>query len=385
MEIIRHKYLTLLNERLKDYPVVAILGPRQCGKTTLARQYLNRNTDHPSVILDCEDERDLAKLEQPMFYLENRRGLIVIDEIQRRPELFPAIRVLVDQKSDKKFLVLGSASRDLLSQSSETLAGRISYVILNGFSLDEIRPDEYKNLWLRGGFPRSYLARNDDTSHQWRTDFIKTFLERDIPNLGIRIPSVFLRRFWTMLSHYHGQIFNASDLGRSLNISDTTTRRYLDLLTGVFMIRQLQPFFYNTKKRLVKRPKIFFRDTGLLHTFMGTLHMDDLISHPKLGASWEGFALEQTVNHLRLQDEEIYFWSTHTGAELDLIFEKKGKSWGIEFKFTETPAVTRSMRSALREFELSHLWIIHPGNDYYPLDQRITAVGIQKLTEKLNV
>jgi predicted AAA+ superfamily ATPase len=289
------------------------------------------------------------------------------------------LRVLVDGDPSRRFLILGSASRDLLSQGSETLAGRISFVELGGFSIQDIDPTGYRPLWMRGGFPRSYLAKNESSSSQWREDFIRTFLERDIPNLGIRVPASQLRRFWTMLAHYHGQILNASEIGRSMGIADTTVRHYLDILTGTFLIRQIQPWFYNTKKRLVKRPKIYFRDSGLLHALMSIRQEQDLIHHPRLGASWEGFALEQVLSHLQLREEEVFFWALHSGGELDLLFQAKGKLWGVEFKYTDAPTINRSMRSALQELDLAHLWVIYPGDEIYSMDHNVTAAGLNSL------
>ncbi len=376
MEIIRKRELAQLNEKLRDNRVVAILGPRQCGKTTLANQFAKKRPRSEVHFFDCEDPRILARLANPMLALESLTGVIIIDEIQRSPELFPVLRVLADQTASKRFLILGSASRDLISQGSETLAGRIGFMELGGFALHDIKMTDYRKLWIRGSFPRSFLARNNTVSSEWREDFIRTFLERDIPNLGIRIPPAMLRRFWTMLSHYHGQIFNASEIGRSLNTADTTMKRYLDILTGTFIIRQLQPWFYNTKKRLVKRPKIYFRDTGLLHTLMAVSNETDIENHPGLGASWEGFALEQTLIHLGLREDQAFFWGTHTGAELDLLFLKKGKLWGIEFKYSDAPTITRSMRSAISELDLEHLWVVYPGKDVYPMTETVTAVGL---------
>ena len=379
MEIIRTREIKILFERLEHNPVVALLGPRQCGKTTLARQLSRKWNTSRVYFFDCEDHRDLARLANPMTTLEPCQGLVVIDEVQRRAELFPALRVLVDQNPNRRFLILGSASRDLIAQSSETLAGRITFLELSGFSLHDIAKDDYRKLWIRGGFPRSFLAESDAISVQWREDFVRTFLERDIPNLGIRVPALMLRRFWTMLSHYHGQIFNASEVGRSLNSADTTVKHYLDILTGTFLIRQLQPWFYNTKKRLVKRPKIYFRDSGLLHTLMTVTGEEDLLRHPRLGASWEGFALEQVIIHLELRDEEIFFWATHAGGELDLVFQRKGRLWGVEMKFDEAPTITRSMRSAVKELDLARLWIVYPGDQVFPMDERMTAVGLDNL------
>ena len=380
MEIRRVKELALLNQRFKESPVVAILGPRQCGKTTLARQFVREHRSRKIHFFDLEDSRDVARLKNPLLTLEGLRGYVVIDEIQRRPGLFPALRVLVDKYPQTRYLILGSASQDLIRQGSESLAGRITFLELGGFSLDLIPFKDLKKLWHRGGFPRSFLARTAEASFQWRQDFISTFLERDIPALGIPIPAPTLRRFWMMLAHYHGQIFNASELGRSLSTGDNTVARYLDILSGTFMVRRLQPWFYNTKKRLVKRPKVYFRDSGLLHALLSIASEKDLVSHPKLGASWEGFALEQIIQHLNLREEEVWFWSTHTGAELDLLFEKRGKRWGIEIKYADAPTLTQSMKSALEELSLAHLWVVYPGNQDYRLDTRVSVIPIQNLS-----
>ena len=380
MEILRTKELNLLVKRLKESPVVAILGPRQCGKTTLAQQFARREEVGPVHRFDLEDPRDLAKLDQPMLALEGLRGLVVIDEIQRRPDLFPVLRVLADKQPKTKYLILGSASRDLLAQSSESLAGRISYMELGGFSLEILPEDSAQRLWLRGGFPKSYLAGSNEASFQWREDFVTTFLERDIPNLGIRIPANTLRRFWMMLAHHHGQIFSASEIGRSLSFSDATAKRYLDVLTGTFLIRQVQPWFYNTQKRLVKRPKIYLRDSGLLHTLLSLKDRDDVLGHPQLGASWEGFALEQAIQHLGLREQDVFFWAVHTGAELDLVFQYKGKLWGIEAKYGDAPTLTKSMHTALEELSLAHLWVVYPGSKPYELDNHASVVPIQQLS-----
>jgi predicted AAA+ superfamily ATPase len=379
MEIQRTKELDLLAKRLKEAPVVAILGPRQCGKTTLANQFARREAAGSVHRFDLEDPRDLAKLDEPMLALEELQDLVVIDEVQRRPELFPVLRVLVDKQPNTKYLILGSASRDLLAQSSESLAGRISYMELGGFSLDLLPADAAQRLWIRGGFPKSYLAGSAEASFQWRQDFITTFLERDIPNLGIRIPANTLRRFWMMLAHYHGQIFNAAEIGRSLSMSDATAKRYLDMLSGTFLIRQVQPWFYNTQKRLVKRPKIYFRDSGLLHALRSLKNRDDVLGHPQLGASWEGFALEQAIQHVGLREQDVFFWAVHTGAELDLVFQHKGKLFGIEAKYGDAPTLTTSMHAAVEELSLSHLWVVYPGSKPYDLRTQVSVVPIQHL------
>lgn len=373
MNIARVSEISALKERLKHNPVVALLGPRQCGKTTLARQ-LSSQWNSPVTFFDCENPRDLARLEDPLMALSDIKGLIVIDEIQRRPELFPVLRVLADRPAKIKFLILGSASRDLIRQGSESLAGRISYLEMGGFSLDEIPAAKSERLWIRGGFPRSFLASNEGASYQWRQDFIATFLERDIPQLGLAIPAKSLARFWSMLAHYHGQIFNASEIGRSLAVSDHTAQRYLDLLSGTFMVRQLQPWHYNTKKRLIKRPKIYFRDSGILHALLSLENQKDVVSHPKLGASWEGFALEEAIRSAHLKEDEAYFWGVHTGGEIDLVFNKNGKMYGIEVKYTQTPSLTPSMRLAVEELSLKHLWVIYPGEQTYSLGRNVTAI-----------
>ncbi len=379
MEILRVKELGLLDDRLRRSPVVAILGPRQCGKTTLAWQLARRHQATAIHRFDLEDPRDLARFANPLLTLEPLRGLVIIDEIQRRPELFPVLRVLVDQRRHARYLILGSASPALLAQSSESLAGRISYVELGGFSLEILPPSSMQKLWVRGGFPRSFLAPSAQASFQWRQDFITTFLERDIPALGLRLSSAALRRFWLMLSHYHGQIFDASEIGRSLAIADTTARHYLDLLSGTLLIRQVQPWFYNTKKRLVRRPKIYFRDSGLFHALLATEDYGDLTAHPKLGASWEGFALEQAIQHLNLQQADVFFWAVHTGAELDMVFRRRGRLWGLEAKYSDAPTLTASMRAALAELSLAHLWVLYPGKDRYQLDRRVSVLPLRHL------
>ncbi len=379
MEIVRTKELALLEKRFRAAPVVALLGPRQCGKTTLARQFVKRHPEQLIHFFDLENPVDLQRLDNPTLALETLQGIIVIDEIQRRPALFPILRVLVDKQPKTKYLILGSASRDLLAQSSESLAGRISYLEIGGFSLETVPADSTRKLWIRGGFPRSFLAENEEDSYDWRQDFITSFLERDIPNLGIRIPAAALRRFWIMLFHYHGQIFNASEIGRSLSISDATARHYLDILSGTLMIRQLQPWHYNTRKRLVKRPKMYFRDSGIFHTLLALKDYEHVATHPKLGASWEGFALEQVLQRLNLRQEEIFFWGIHAGAELDVVFRHQGRLYGIEIKYGEAPALTQSMTSAMRELSLAHLWVVYPGKNDYPLEKTVTVTSINHL------
>jgi len=372
----RDHYLDRVISAFKINPVCAILGPRQVGKTTLAHQYahLFAKEGEPVHFFDLERPLDVTRLDEPYTTLSELEGLVIIDEVQRRPELFPVLRVLVDERP-RKFLILGSASRDLLQQSSETLAGRITYMELPPFQLFEV--DTMLTLWRRGGFPKSFLSGTDEESLRWREDYITTFLEQDIPNLGIRIPAAHMRRFWMMLCHMHGQRLNASELGRSLDISDTTVRRYLDVLTGTFMMRSLTPWFENISKRQVKAPKIYFRDSGIFHAFLGLETQREIETHPKLGASWEGFALEQVINHYEARSEECYFWATQTSAELDLLLFKRGKRLGFEIKYTDTPKVTASMREAMETLKLDHLTIVYPGAQSYTQGEKISVVGLQ--------
>jgi uncharacterized protein len=379
MEIYRAPEINTLTDRVKNNPIVAILGPRQCGKTTLSRQFSSKWPSEVAVF-DLEDPRDINRLENPMSALEDMQGLIIIDEIQRQPELFPVLRVLADKPSKTRYLILGSASRDLIRQGSESLAGRIAYLEIGGFSFAHVGPDNMEKLWLRGGFPRSFLASKEESSYQWRQDFISTFLERDIPQLGINIPAKALRRFWSMLAHYHGRILNASEIGKSLAISDHTVQKYLDLLSGTFMVRQLQPWYYNTKKRLVKRPKIYFRDTGILHALLSLEQKKDVLTHPICGSSWEGFALENVAVSIGKRSEELYFWNVHSGAELDLFWQHKGRNWGVEFKYVDAPILTKSMQVALRDLKLAHIWVIYPGKEDYKISPKVTAKALRNLT-----
>ncbi len=370
----RPKYLKEITAHFRVHSVCAILGPRQVGKTTLAKMFIE---DKENVhYFDLENPLDLARLENPMLSLSKfTDSLVVIDEIQRRPELFPILRVLVDEtNTNRKFLILGSASRDLIKQSSETLAGRIGYIELMPFSLDEVADQEA--LFLRGGFPLSYLAITDDDSFLWRQTYITTFLERDIPNLGFQIPSEQMRRFWLMLAHYHGQIFNGSEIGKSLGISSHTVRKYLDILSGTFMIRQLTPWFENLKKRQIKSPKIYFRDSGILHALLGIRDKSQLNIYPKLGSFWEGFALEEVIRKLHAPIEQCYFWGTQSGAELDLLILENGKRIGYEFKYTDSPKISASMQIASHDLHLDHLYVIYPGTHTFPLASHITAQGL---------
>jgi uncharacterized protein len=371
--IARRKFLEAIEEGLRLSPVVALLGPRQCGKTTLAREIAAR---HGAAYFDLEDPTDQAKLSQPKLLLEPLRGLVVLDEIQRKPELTGLLRVLADRKPVPcRFLMLGSASPDLLRQASDSLAGRVHFVDMSGFSLEEVGgAPAQPTLWQRGGFPLSYLADSDAASGKWREDFVRTFLERDLPQLGVRIPSETLRRFWTMVAHYHGQVWNASELGASLGVSHHATRRYLDLLTGTFVVRLLPPWFENVGKRLVKSPKIFVRDSGLLHTLLNVPDAGTLHSHPKLGASWEGFCMEQIL--AITGDRQAFFWATQSRAELDLLVVAGGKRWGFEFKYSDAPTMTRSLHSALDALHPEKVWLVHPGKDSYPIQEQVEAVPL---------
>lgn len=358
---------------LDTFPVTAILGPRQCGKTTLARDF---TYDH---YFDLENPRDEARLDNPQIALENLKGLVVIDEIQRQPQLFPLLRYLVDSRPEQKYLILGSASRDLIRQSSESLAGRIGYYHLAGFRFHDIGSDKISRMWIRGSMPDAYLAAGDARSYLWRENYIATFLERDIPQLGINIPARTLRRFWAMLAHYHGQVLNLSELGRSFGISDMTVRKYIDILEGTFMVRCLQPWQENLKKRQVKSPKLYLRDSGLFHWLMNIENMKQLTVHPKLGASWEGFALECVCRSIGIGSENFYFWKIHSGSELDLFWMHGGRRWGVEFKYADAPKKTQSMSIVIDDLALDHLWVIYPGKQCYRLSENITVISLSEV------
>ncbi len=373
----RKKALVAIQKRLKSFPVVAILGARQCGKTTLAKQIPHAH------YFDLENPRDFESLSQPQLALENLKDLIVIDEIQRKKELFPLLRHLVDHKPHQKYLILGSASKDLIQRSSESLAGRIAYYHLSGFTLEEVGMQNINHLWLRGGFPKSYLAKTNEESLLWRDNYITTFLERDIPQLGISIPAQSLRRFWMMLSHYHGQILNYSELGRSFGVSDMTVKKYISILEGTFMVRTLMPWHINMGKRLVKSPKLYIRDSGLFHSLQSIDTMNVLLSHAKLGASWEGMALEAVSQILNISNENLFFWATHAGAELDLFWKKGGKNWGIEFKYADAPSLTKSIHSVCQDLALEHLWVVYPGTKTYLLDKKITVLPLKKIRRQI--
>lgn len=367
--------LELVRHALRRSPVVALLGPRQCGKTTLARQFVASDSLN---YFDLEDPQSLARLEEPDTALRSLKKLVVIDEVQRRPELFPLLRVLADRRPlPARFLILGSVSPDLLKQSSETLAGRLETLALEGFRLADLGASAQGKHWLRGGFPRAYTPRLDADSLSWRRQFLQTFIERDLPQLGIRIPAVAVRRFWSMLAHYHGQIWNAAELARALAVNESTVRHYLDLLTGVFMVRQLQPWHENLSKRQVKAPKIYVRDSGLLHALLGITNRRDLEFHPKVGASWEGYAVEEILK--ALQPDEAYYWATYNRAELDLLLFKKGRRIGVECKRMDAPSLTPSMRIALSDLKLDHLYVAYPGTKAYTLAKNVDVVPLAKL------
>lgn len=360
---------------LRTSRVTALLGARQVGKTTLARRIFAEARE-PKLYLDLEDSRDVDLLADPMLTLGSRRGLIVIDEVQRRPELFPSLRVLADRARPARFLILGSASPELLRQTSETLAGRIAFHVLPPFALDEVGAGHVERLWLRGGFPRAFLARSERESLAWRRDFVRTYLAREVPELGIGIAPATLQRFWSMLAHWHGQIWNASEFARAFGVSDASVRRYLDLLSGLFVVRSLQPWFENIAKRQVKSPKVYVADSGLLHALLGLDSRDALLRHPKVGASWEGFCVETVLRSLDAQPDEAFFWSTHGGAELDLLVVQGARRRGFEMKFASSVTLTPSMRIAVEDLDLDSLDVIYAGDRLYPLAPRVRAIPL---------
>ena len=375
----RTGHIRTILRRLRSFPVVGILGPRQVGKTTLARQ-VAKGYKGTAQRLDLENPADLNRLmEDPVLVLDEMRGLVVLDEVQRRPDLFPVLRVLADRRPrPARFLVLGSASPDLIRQSSESLAGRINYYSLGGLGLDEVGR-QLNRRWLRGGFPEAWLARSNAAAFLWLESFVRMFLERDLPQLGVRVPAPAMRRFWTMLGHWHGQVWRSSEFARSFGVADTTVRRYLDILTGALVVRQLQPWHANIAKRQVKAPKVYLRDSGLLHALLGIDDLRSLNSHPKCGASWEGLMLEAIIDALGLQDDQAHFWATHNGAELDLVIPRGTKLVGIEIKRTTAPKVTRSMRIALDDLNLAELIIVHAGKDSHRLADRVRTVAAGRL------
>lgn len=370
--ITRKGYRQAVQKALGRSPVVALLGPRQCGKTTLAWQLLPASHAH---YFDLEDPVVAQLMENPMTALQGLRGLVVIDEAQRQPALFPTLRVLADRaKQPATFLILGSASPELSRQASESLAGRIEIIEMRGFALGEVPGSARDMLWQRGGFPRSFLAENEENSVVWRKNFIRTFLERDLAALGFGLSPALMGRFWTMLAHYHAQLWNGSEMAASLSIAPNTARAYLDALEQTYMIRRLLPWSANLGKRLVKTPKIYFRDSGLFHALCGIRSPTELMTHPKLGASWEGFALEEILH--AHQPDQAWFYAVHSGSELDLIMESRGRRIGVEFKRADAPQATRSMHQALADTALDELWVIYPGTRSYPLADHITVLPL---------
>jgi predicted AAA+ superfamily ATPase len=374
--IIREALLGAINRAFEVLPVVALLGPRQVGKTTLAAQFCAR-LDGKALVFDLESPTDLRRLSLPETVLSEPAALTIIDEIQRLPGLFEILRVIVDRTArQQRFLILGSASPDLMKGVTESMAGRVGFVDVPGFSIGEAGREAMRTLWLRGGFPEAFLARSETASMAWRGAFVRTFLERDIPALGIHIPAERLRRFWTMLAHHHGSVWNSAVLARSLGTSEASTRHYLDILAGAYMLRILPPWFENIGKRQVKSPKIYLRDSGLLHTLLDLPDQKALFGHPQCGLSWEGFALEQVLT--AYPDAQAYFWGTHAGAELDLMLRVQGKRYGFEFKLSEAPGASKSMHIALETLGLEQIFVIHPGQAAYPLAERIAACPLDQ-------
>ena len=368
-----------LTRALRGSPVVALIGPRQCGKTTLARALASTRR---SVYFDLEDPLDLERLTQPKLALAELDGLVVIDEVQRRPDLFPVLRVLADQaRRGRRFLILGSASPELLRQGSESLAGRIAFVDMAGFDLGEVGAGQQRRLWWRGGFPRSFLANGDAASNRWRRDFIRTFLERDLPQLGIRVPAPVMRRLWMMLAHHHGQVWNASEIARALGEAHNTVKRHLDALTGALVVRQLQPWYENLGKRQAKAPKVYVRDPGLLHSLLGIDSVSALHSHPKVGASWEGFVLEELIG--LAGGRNAYYWRTQAGAELDLLLVSRGRRIGVEVKYADAPAMTRSMHACIESLKLDRLYVVYPGSEAYALRPGVEVLPLPLARERL--
>ena len=381
MEVRRERHLRRVSLLLREFPVVALLGARQVGKSTLARQ-LVASRRGPATWFDLENPADLARLEDPGLELRPLRGLVVLDEIHRLPGVFPLLRVLADRpRTPARFLVLGSGSPDLLNQTSETLAGRVAFHELDGLGLHEV--GDLERLWLRGGFPLSYLARSAPASRRWRDSFVRTFLTRDLPELGNLVPSTTLRRFWTMLAHWHGQLWNGAEFGRAFGVSHTTVRRYLDLLSSVFVVRQLQPWHENLGKRQVRSPKVYIGDSGILHALLGLTTREEVVSHPKVGASWEGFVIQQVVHLLAADNDQCFHWKTHSGAELDLLVVAGNRRYGFEVKRTEAPRLTASMHSAFETLGLDSLDVVHAGTEAYALAPRIRAVPAAGLAARL--
>jgi hypothetical protein len=379
MRINRSGIIAEIRKAIRSNPVTALYGPRQCGKTTIARAIAK---EAKAEYFDLEDPVSAQRLAEPMTALRGLRGLIVIDEVQQNPGLFSVFRVLADRHPlPARFLLLGSASPDLLQRGSQSLAGRIAHIEMGGFGLTEVGASHLRRLWWRGGFPKAYLARNEAESRSWQDNFIRTFLERDIPALGIQVPAIALRRLWMMLAHYHGQVGNSSEIARSLGESHSTVKRHLDLLTGSFMVRQLQPWHENLGKRQVKSAKIYLRDSGLLHALLGVHSFRALEGHPKLGASWEGFVIEDVVQ--TVGERNVFFWSTQAGAELDLLVMRKSKRYGVEVKYADAPGMTKSMHIALQDLKLKHLFVVYPGDQSYAIHEKVTVVPAEGIRRQL--
>jgi hypothetical protein len=373
----RHRWIKSIEDALSRHRVVALIGPRQCGKTTLAREFLSETSVN---YFDLEDPLSLDRLDEPMTALASLSGLIVIDEVQLRPDLFPVLRVLVDRANFQgRFLILGSASGDLLRQSAESLAGRMETLTLRGFSLGELGPAATATHWLRGGLPPSYLAQDETGSFNWRKNFTETLLARDFPQWGVRIPAAALRRFWTMLAHYHGQVWNAAEPARAMGASESTMRRYLDLLTDAFMVRQLPAWHANLRKRQVKSPKVYIRDSGLLHQLLGMRSERDLLTHPKAGASWEGYVIEEVLD--AVCPDEAYFWATHQGAEIDLVLRKDGRTYGVECKRADAPRLTPSLKISVEDLKLDRVVIVYPGNKRFTLAPKVEAIPLHEVPD----
>jgi uncharacterized protein len=380
MMIDRKNIRIKIEKHLNDYPVTLILGPRQCGKTTLAREI---NKKHEGAFFDLEDPATPLQPERAGIILSELEGLVVIDECQRQPTIFDLLRVLSDRKNrPATFLLTGSASPALIRGASESMAGRVAYMNLGGFNVSEIKIDKPTPLWLRGGLPPSYLSKNNKTSYEWRKNYIRSLLERDIPQLGIRIPSQTFYRFWMMVAHYHGKIWNASHFSRAMGVKEDTARKYLDILTGAFMIRQLQPWYINIRKRVVKSPKIYVRDTGLLHSYLGLESFNDLMGHPQFGFSWEGFVIEQILA-LSVKDDEAFFYKTHAGAELDLLILHKGLKFGFEIKYQDAPRLSKSMVNVMDDLNLKKLWVIYPGKELYTLGKNILVLPFNQISKAI--
>jgi predicted AAA+ superfamily ATPase len=376
----RDDYKEFVGKALSRSRAVALLGPRQCGKTTLARAFVDINSPN---YFDLEDDSSVIALADPKTALAPLKGLVVIDEVQRRPEIFPILRVLLDRTPlPAKFLILGSASPDLLRQSSESLAGRLELIEMDGFNLSEVGEKKASALWARGGFPLSFLAKSDVDSFAWRNSFIKTFLERDLRAQGIDVPTAALHRFWIMLAHSHGQIWNAAPFATSLGLSQPTVRRYLDILTGLFMVRQIQPWYVNIKKRQVKAPKVYIRDTGILNSLLGIKTGADVPRHPSCGSSWEGFVIEEIIH--AVEPDDVYYWATHQGAEVDMVLFKGGRMYGVEIKRQDAPTMTPSMRIALEDLRLERIAVIYPGQKRYEVHKKVSVVPFSKIIEGMD-